>query len=179
MARLNAIYASALFDLAVESGADNEYVQQAILLRDALNNDECIRILKHPRIEAQEKFELFSKAFSGHINDNLMGFLHLVIVKNREAFLLPALAELIAMLEHFQGKATAKVLSATELRENQVAKLRGVLSQKLDKDVEVSLKVDPSIIGGQHIDVDGYYINWTVKNRLRDLTAHMKERCGT
>jgi F-type H+-transporting ATPase subunit delta len=179
MAKLSALYASALFDLAMEGGdATDEYLKQAVLLRDSLMDDECMRVLLHPHISAAEKRKLFGKVFAGQINDDLFGFLYLVIEKNREAFLLPALVALIGMIERHQRKAKARILSAAALDEKQVTALREMLAGKLNKNVEVSPKVDPSLIGGPYIYVDGYYIDRTIKKRLHDLTAHMKERCG-
>ena len=178
MAKLSAIYASTLFDLALEGDAADEYLRQAILLRDTLRDDECMRVLLHPHIPAAEKRKLFGEPFAGHINEDLLGFLYLVIEKNREAFLLPALTALIDMIERHQRKARARVLSAAALDEKQIAALQEMLSEKLNKTVEVSQKTDPSVIGGPFIYVDGYYFDRTIKKQLHDLTVHMKERCG-
>ena len=177
MAKLSSLYASALFDLALESNAVDEYLSQAVLLRDALKDGECMRVFIHPHISAAEKRELFGKAFAGCINDNFLGFLYLVVDKNREAFFIPALNVLIGMIERHQRKATARVISAVALDESQVAELKKILAEKLNKSVEVSTKVDPSLIGGPYIYVDGYYIDRTVKTRLHDLTVQVKERC--
>jgi len=178
MERLSALYASALYDIAIENDAVGDFLDQAVLIRDMLQETECRRILKHPHITAAEKQEFFRKAFAESVHDALLGFLFLVTDKNREAFLLPALTALIGIIERQMGKVTAMVTFATELDDKQIAEMVEILSGKLDKTVEISLKVDPSIIGGPHIYVDGYYLDWTVKTRLRDLTVHMKEGCS-
>ena len=178
MERLSVIYASALFDLAKQHDAVDEFLNQAIFLRDSLSDADCQRMLDHPQISAAEKQNIFKKAFAGKIHDDLLGFLYLVADKNREAQLLPALTALIGIIERYNRKVTAKVLSAAPYDENQAESLREILSKKLDKFVELDLKVDPSVIGGPYIFVDGYYIDWTVKKRLRDLTIHMKEGCS-
>jgi len=175
MAKLSAIYASALFDLAVESGRSEEYLAQSVLMRDTLADVDCLRILVHPHISTAEKQEFFGRAFHGHLNSDLSGLLNLVIEKNREAYLLPALGELIKLIERHHKKTTATVLSAAELDETQVAEIKKLLSGKLDKDVSVALKIDPSAIGGQFIHVDGYYLDRTLKSQLRDMTDHVKD----
>ena len=177
MEKLSANYATALFALAVENGATEEFYAQAALMRDALQEPDCLRTLLHPHVSAADKRELLSEAFVGRIHGDLLAFLYLVIEKNREAFLLPALEALIGKIEHYQKKTTANVLSAVPISEEQIAELKKMLTEKLDKQVEVTLNIDPSLIGGPYIYVDGYAIDWTVKKRLRDLTAHMKERC--
>jgi len=52
------------------------------------------------------------------------------------------------------------------------------LSKKLNKRVEVSLKVDPSVIGGFFVHVDGYFIDRTIKKHLHDMKATIKKEYG-
>jgi len=178
MERLSVIYASALFDIALQQDAVDEFLNQATFLLESLSDDEFQHVLVHPQIAAAEKQEIFSKAFAGKIHEDLLGFLYLVADKNRERYLIPALKALIGFIERHNKIVTARVLSAAPYDEEQAESLRAILSEKLDKHVELDLKVDPSLIGGPYIFVDGYYIDWTVKKRLRDLTIHMKEGCS-
>jgi len=178
MERLSALYASALFDLALERGTADMFLDQASFVRDSLRDPQCRSMLVHPQIPASEKQEFFRKVFAKHINDDLLGFLFLVTEKNRETYLVPALDSLIGMISRHKGKVTANVCFASALSEKQLAAIKNVLSKMLDKDVEISLNVDKTIIGGPYILVDGYYLDWTVRTRLRDLMVHMKEGCG-
>jgi len=178
MERLSTLYASALFDLALQQGIVDEFLEQAVFLRESLQDQECKSFLEHPQITSNEKREFFRKGFSGQIHEDMLGFLYLVVDKNRIKYLLPALTMLIDNIEHYNKKVTAKVLSAAPYDETQAEALRAMLSEKLKKHVKLDLKVDPSVIGGPYIFVDGYYIDWTVKKRLRDLTIHMKEGCS-
>jgi len=178
MERLSVIYASALFDIALQQNAVDEFLDQAIFLRDSLSDDDFHHVLVHPQIAASEKHEIFRKAFEGQIHEDLLGFLYLVADKNREAYLIPALKALIGFFQRHNKIVTAKVLSAAPYDGKQADSLKEMLSAKLDKHVELDVKVDPALIGGPYIFVDGYYIDWTVKKRLRDLTIHMKEGCS-
>ena len=178
MERLSVIYASALFDLAIKHNAVDEFYNQAIYLRDSLCDDDCRRMLCHPQIPADVKHDFFRTAFAEHIHKDLLGFLFLVADKNREKYLLAALDKLIDIIKQHKRIVTAKVLSAAPYDENQSETLRAMLSQKLRKQVTLDLKVDSTLIGGPYIYVDGYYIDWTVKKKLHDLTIHMKEGCS-
>jgi len=178
MERLSVLYASALFDLAMERGALDEFQKQVDLLLDSLKDAECQRVIVHPHISATEKKAFFTNAFAGHVHETLLGFLFLVADKNRESFLVPALVALKGMIDRFYRKVTANVSFAAQLDEEQVAEMKAVLSKHLDKTVEIDLKIDPAVVGGPYIFVDGYYLDWTVRKRLRDLTVHMKEGCS-
>ena len=169
MAKLASLYATALFELALEGGMVDDFLSQAALLKGALEDSDCRRILVHPHISAAEKRGFFGKAFEGHLNKEMLGLLYLAIDKNREAYLLPACNVLIGMIERHQRKATAKVLTAVALDDSQAEALRQMLSQKLHKQVGLSIKVDPSVIGGPYIYVDGYYFDRTIRSRLRGM----------
>jgi len=178
MERLSLLYASALFDLALESDSVDEFLSQSALIRDTLQDSQCQRILVHPHISAAEKQEFFRKAFAAHIHADLLGFLFLVTEKNREAFMLSALTALIDMINSYKGKVTANVYFASALNGKQIAEIKKTLSKKLNKNVEIKLTIDTTVIGGPYIFADGYYLDWTVKKRLRDLMVHMKEGCS-
>ena len=151
-----------------------ESLEQAIFLCDELQDPECQRIVSHPHISTANKCNFFKDAFSGAIYDHLLGFLYLVIEKNRESFLIPALKAFIKMGDRYYRKTTASVTSAIELDEGQISTLKDLLSKKLNKHVEVSLKVDPSVIGGLYILVDGYFIDRTIKKRLYDMKISIR-----
>ena len=177
MERLSVIYASALFDIAKQQDAVDDFLEQTNFLLDSLCDEDFQRVLVHPQIAASEKQKIFREAFAEKINEDLLGFLYLVADKNREAYLIPALKALVELFKQYNKIVTAKVLSAAPYDSDQAESLREILSTKLNKTVELELKVDPSLIGGPYIFVDGYYIDWTVKKRLRDMTIHMKEGC--
>ena len=177
MEDLSVVYASALFDLATERNAIDEYLSQAVVLRDVLRDAECQRFIKHPQIPSSEKFELIRNAFSGEMCDDLLGLVSLAIAKNREAYLLPALTAFIDTTNRFRKRVTARVTSASPLDEGQLVSLKEMLSNKLGKSVEILLAVESGMIGGPYIDVDGYYVDRTLKKQLHDLTNQMKEGC--
>jgi len=175
MERLSVIYASALFDIALQQNAVDDFLSQAVFLLDSLNDKDFQHVMMHPQIAASEKQEIFRKAFADQLHEDLLGFLYLVADKNREVYLIPALKALVDLIKNHNKIVTAMVLSAAPYDDRQAEALRVVLSENLDKQVELNLKVDPHLIGGPYIFVDGYYIDWTVKKRLHDLTVNLKE----
>jgi len=175
VADLGIRYATALFEISQSGGMLKEYLDQAQMICDHLQEDDALLVLTHPRISADEKFDFFRKVFGDSIDQDLQGFVHLVISKNREAYLLPALEKLVEMIKYHQNQTTAKVVSATPLTDAQADKLAAVLSKKLNKEVDVIVVVDPSQIAGISIHVDGYLIDRTVKSMLRDMKDVLTE----
>ncbi|MCL2002379.1 MAG: ATP synthase F1 subunit delta [Oscillospiraceae bacterium] len=173
MAKLSGLYAAALFELIMESGSPEEVLPQAVVLRNTLTDGDCRRVLVHPHIPAGEKREFFTGAFGGKLDAHLLAFISLVIDKNRETFAVPALNELIDMIRGHLRMTTAKVAAAAELSEEQAGALKKVLEEKLDKQVELIIKTDTAVIGGAHIQADGFFIDRTVKRQLAELKGAM------
>jgi len=173
--RLGNRYGTAIFELSIERGMLNENLNQAMFLRDALSDDDCKKIITHPRISSAEKISFFNQAFSEHISQDLLGFLKLTVTKNREEFIVPALSSFIDMANDFVRKTTATVISAVPLKADQLSSLAALLSKKTNKQVTIEQKIDPSVIGGLYIQVDGYVIDCTIKTRLQEVKSSMME----
>jgi len=178
MGKLSVLYASALFEIAKEKNLFDKFLEDAQLLHSSLQDDDCQKMLAHPHISASDKKEFFKKAFGKNVSDNLLGLLFLAADKNRELYILAALEELIEMIRRHKNIVTAEVASAVAFSETQAENLKRILTQKLNKTVEMQFKIDSSLIGGPYILVDGHYIDWTIKKKLYDLTASMKEGCS-
>jgi len=73
------------------------------------------------------------------------------------------------------GSTAAQVVSAVPLREDQLSALRELLNKKLDKTVTLSPRVDPALLGGLWIYVDGHVIDRSLKKQLRDITESIKK----
>jgi F-type H+-transporting ATPase subunit delta len=183
MADLGKRYATALFELSSEQGMLAQYLDQAIFLRNALQEEECKTFLAHPRVTGAEKSAFFDKVFLEHLHRDMMGFLHLAVSKNREAFLLPALNQLIEMIRTHHNQTTARIVSAVPLTEGQLASLAALLTRKLNKIVDVQVVVDPAVIGGFSIQADGFFVDRTLRYLLRtmkeDVNQIVKKESGT
>ena len=178
MAKLDVLYATSVFELAMQSGHVDEISAQVRLMHGVLTDSDCKKILTHPHISNTEKLEFFMSVFGGKIHEYLIGLLHVAVTKNRETYMIPALAALINMINRYHKKTSAMVVTASKLEPAQIEKIKKVLSKKLDKSVDVTVDIDETLIGGPFIRVDGYYIDQTVKKRLRDMAARMKEGCN-
>jgi F-type H+-transporting ATPase subunit delta len=174
VADLGIRYAAALFEISQESGLLGEYLEQAQLVRDNIKSEEAQRVLTHPRISSDEKIAFLQQAFGENIHQDLFGFMRLVVLKNREVFLLPALNKLVDMIKEYKHQTTAKVVSAVPLTDAQAAQLVETLSKKLGKQVDVTILVDPSVIAGISIHVDGYFLDRTVKTMLKDMKESLR-----
>lgn len=174
MAKLKDRYAKALLELSIEKDALEEELQQAVLVREALDRDDVQAFLAHPHVPNSAKQELFKNAFSRIISERLMGFLYLMVGKNRETLIVPALTEYINLGNRHLGRIEAKVVSAKALTDKQIEAIRRILSKKINMQVEIKTKVDPDVIGGFYILVDGRIFDRTLRSELNNMRERLK-----
>lgn len=174
MAQLKDRYAAALFELSLESGMPEKHMEQAAMVKNVLEMDGCEDFLLHPHVPNTVKYEFLNSLFEEKISSELMGFLYLAISKSREAAILPAISAYIDLGNRHSGKVTAYVVSAADLRQEQLSGLEKLLSQKLEKQVEVKARTDPSLIGGFYIHIEGRLIDRTVRSRINNMKESLK-----
>ena len=182
MARLSGRYAAALFDLSQNSDRLAANMQHAAFLSDALGDAQSRAILEHPRISAAEKHTFLTQVLSnlakaqcpdGEVPEavprEFEDFLRLVIDKRRVRVLREILLDFIDMGNDRLRKTTAYVTTAVPLSTARSESLAAMLSQKIGKQVTLEANINPDIIGGLLIQVDGWLIDRTVKKSLTEL----------
>ena len=88
-------YGEALFELAVEEGKEEEFLQEIESLKEILDaNPDFGKLMNHPKILKEEKLKVVEEVFKGHISKELLGFLHIVVAKDRYP-------EIDAILDYF------------------------------------------------------------------------------
>jgi F-type H+-transporting ATPase subunit delta len=94
--------------------------------------------------------------------------------ENGKLQLLPEISGLFNELRaSAEGTIDATVVSAYALDEAQVSKLAKMLKKELDRDVNISASVDPSIIGGVIIRAGDTVIDGSVAGSLKNLTSYL------
>ena len=178
MAEINRLYGKALFDLAKQQGQIEACLEQAVIVRDMLELSESQKVLMSPLIPKAEKFRFLEEAFPGTLMEPLRSYLELLIDKNREEILSASLTEFLDMGDQWRGVVEAHVVSAAELRSEQISALQNVLARKLDKTVTISMTVDPSLIGGFYLNVGGYTVDRSVRRQLQDMKLSIERGEG-
>ncbi len=175
-ASLSGRYATALFDLAKDSKSIDAVGKSLESVRAALGASDDFRSLTtNPlltRDEASKGVAAVAKAMKlDKLTVNFLG----VLAQNRR---LPQLGAVIASFEalaaNHRGEATAEVTSAHKLDAAQVAALKKQLKAKVGRDVAVSQKVDPAILGGLVVKIGSQMIDSSIRTRLNTLATAMK-----
>jgi len=163
-------YAKAFFELALETDSISIYEREALLVIEALRSDEAfVKVLNHPEISETRKITMISNVFEGQISEPFMGLFKLIINKRRETYLFSILEDFLDRVLEHKGMATVEVVSAVELTEEQLTNIKNKLSENLKKQIVLEVRVDPSIIAGLKVIVDGHVIDGSAKTQMADI----------
>ncbi len=170
-------YATALLDLAEEQGATAGVEKDLDAFGALLNeNGDLARLVRSPVFSADEQLRALTAVLDGiGITGLSANFLKLA-AKNRRLFVVPDMIRAFrAELAVRRGEVTAEVTSAAPLGDAQVAALKEALKASTGKTVNISAKVDPSLIGGLVVKLGSRMIDTSLKTKLNSLKFAMKE----
>ncbi len=164
-------YAAALFDLAKE--ASKLPAVEADLAKFGQMLDESpdlVRLVRSPVISAEDQAKaLAALAARGRLGDLSANFLQLV-ARNRRLF---ALSDMIkafrALAARSRGEISAEVTSAVALTGAQTADLKQVLKASVGKEVTLTERVDPSLLGGLVVKLGSRMIDSSIRAKLQNL----------
>lgn len=163
-------YGKAFFELALESNNLDTYAEEAKLVISALNSDETFKqVLNHPEISEVKKFTMLKNIFEQKVSEPFLGLFNLVVTKRREIYLSDILEDFLERVLEHKGILIAEVVSAVKLSEDQLLRIENKLAKNLNKQIILEVSVDPSLIAGLKITVDGHVIDGSVKKQMADI----------
>lgn len=170
-------YATALFELALEAKALDKVEADLDAFQAMLDGSEDLRrLVRSPVFSAEDQERalaaLLKKADIGTLTANFLG----LIARNRRLF---AVADMIralrALAARHRGEVSAEVASAVTLSGAQLTALRTALKASLGQDVQITTRVDPSLLGGLVVKVGSRMIDSSLRTKLNNLRVAMRE----
>ena len=172
MAKLvGATYGEALFELAVEEGREEELMNEVILLRELLSeNPDFGKLMNHPKVLKEDKLEVLEAVFKGRVSEELVGFLHLIVSKDRYGEIDSILDYFIDEVKQVKGIGVAYVATALDLSEAKKKEVeQKLLSTTSFTRMEMHYQVDESLIGGMVIRIGDRVVDSSIKSKLDAL----------
>ena len=77
------VYGDALFELAVESGKVDDFLEEARGVIEVVNtNDGFSQMMNHPKINKEEKLQIIDDIFKGRVSNEMVGLLRMLEEKD-------------------------------------------------------------------------------------------------
>ena len=174
MTEIARMYGGSLYDLAAEEGLEtrvlDELDEAAKLIRD---DPEYLRLLSTPSIPKKERCALLDEAFRGQVHLYVLNFLK-ILCENGTLWELPGCARAYRIRYNAaHGILEATAITAIAMTAAQTEQLRQKLETITGKKIDLATKIDPSVLGGIRLDIEGTELDGTVQNRLATLRRNI------
>lgn len=170
-------YASALFDLARETGAIDQVGADLDTFSRMLDESaDLSRLIRSP-VFTQEEQEHAIVAVLGRAGiSGLAANLIRLVAANRRLFVLPQMIRAYReMVAKARGIVPAEVRLAEEPSPKVMDDIKSVLREMAGSDVDVAVKIDPALIGGLVVKIGSRMVDASLKTKLNSIRIAMKE----
>ena len=163
-------YAKALFQLAVEKDILEQCYKDMVLLNAVcVESKGLLLLLKSPIVKTDKKLKILEDIFGTTVNKATMLFINIITTKKREGLLALVANSFISLYKKQNKIETATVISATPLDEALRIEIVSFIKKNEDKKVELTEKVDKSIIGGTIIRMGDKQLDASVSREISEL----------
>ena len=170
MARLPAPrrHAEALFELASERGKEEGVLDNLKSGREVLTHPLLLSLFENPKVSLDEKKKILKRVIPD-MEDIFEKFLLFLVDKGRMRLLPGIASEYERIFNEKRGIEYAEVITAVSLDEDMEERIKRRLSELFGKEIYISKRVDPGIIGGMVVRVGDKLIDGSIRMRLEEM----------
>ena len=160
-------YADALFKASVaDLAATSGWLDELAAIAD---NSQLQQFANNPNVSAAQVFDVVTGVAKSPLGDHAKNFLRTIIENGRVAAL-PEIASQFRALKNAQsGSSDAVVFSAFPIDAANLAQVQATLEKKFGGKLNVSVELQPDLIGGIRVVVGDEVLDTSVKARLEQM----------
>ena len=171
-------YAKALYKYAVENGDSAEIYEllKSISFRHAAI-DQLKRAMLNPNVPDEEKGSLMLKLAGGKPGSSLDKFLLLCMRNNRSEYLQKISLAYVDLYREAHEIAHVVITTAVPMPDAELNSIIAIVKKRLGaKTLEIEKKIDPELIGGFTVDINGLVLDASVKRELNELRLQLQKK---
>ena len=164
-----------LVDALIETGLESNNLETVIsdlkAFFNLLSEDEELKnVLATSAFETEDRKDVVSDICrSAGVTSETKNFLVLVSEFDKFGVLLNSRDVVIRKLEQAAGRLKAEITSVDPLSENELNRIKESLNRATGKEVEISVSIDPSIIGGLITKIGDKVFDNSIKTHLEKI----------
>ena len=162
-------YASALLSIAIDDNKVIDYQKEVKELRKIIrDNEDFILLLDSRFLSIEERMNNAEKILKGFSPD-VVNFIKIIIKHNRVSYLEDILEAFNSLCNENQDIVEGLIYSAFPLGEDTLLKIKKKISQIENREVDLILRIDPSLIGGVKVVINSHVYDGSIKNQLEKM----------
>jgi F-type H+-transporting ATPase subunit delta len=170
-------YATALFELALEEHAIDSVKADLDRFNAMIaESPDLQRLVRSPVFTAEEQTKALTAVLEKAGIGGLAARFLQVVSANRRLFAAPDMIRgFRTLVASHKGETSATITVAEQPTEAHLAAIKDALKAVTKKDVQIDVKVDPSIIGGLIVKLGSRMIDTSLRSKLNAIKHAMKE----
>lgn len=169
-------YAEALLDFAKRESKFDELNQDINVISQFISNSTDLeRFLANPVVTKESKKTVLKDLLGEQVSNSTLKFLMLLVDKDRIDYLSAVADAYVKLASKESSTEVAEVTSVTHLSSEQQEKLKSNLKQlRGTSNIELVLKVDPSLLGGFVVQVGSSVLDFSLSGALKKMENHFQ-----
>ena len=167
-------YGTALMEAARELGKEDQILEEAQAVVQLIEDEPDLhQFINYPGVSADEKKEVLKNIFEGRICEELLNFLYILVDKRRTMNFGRIVKVYKSLIEREEGVSYGTVYSVVKLSDERMAELEEQTSKLLQMKVKLENEIDPSLLAGFKILVEGKIIDASYRKKFDELASQM------
>jgi ATP synthase F1 delta subunit len=166
------VYGTALYGAAADLEKTGEFLDAIKMMADLFKSHQAFfLLLRTPSLSPSERKDLVRTVFDGRIPGELMNFLYVLLDKRRIGQFAGIAKAFEKAVNTHEGVSKGTIESAMALTEEQLTKFESETGKLLSRNVKLEPEINPALIGGVRIYIDGKLIDASIRRKLDELKA--------
>ena len=167
-------YGTALMEAARELGKEDQILEEAQAVVQLIEDEPDLhQFINYPGVSADEKKEVLKNIFEGKICEELLNFLYILVDKRRTMNFGRIVKVYKSLIEREEGVSYGTVYSVVKLSDERMAELEEQTSKLLQMKVKLDNEIDPNLLAGFKILVEGKIIDASYRKKFDELASQM------
>ena len=129
--------------------------------------------LSSTRATGEQKQALVSRLLSSKVSDSALALAMQAVFSKTYKRFAEVLEQYGFWIAEFAGESVAHIRVARELSQAQLERLTKALAGYFGRELQINVEVDPEIIGGVHIAINGEVLDATVLTKLQNARLQL------
>ena len=163
-------YANAMLEVARVEGHLAEVEDELFRFARTLDGSDDLRMaLSDPALPADRRVAVVQDLLGAKALQTSVALAEFVVSSGRASEMAEIVDRFVELAARERRHAVAEVRSAVPLTDDQIDRLRVALNAATDKELEVKVVVDPTVLGGLVARIGDVVIDGSVRHRLEQL----------
>lgn len=165
-------YAQAAFEIAMGSDSLDEWQNDFQTINEIACRPNFVEILGNPKFRYEQKADFFREALK-NISPAALNLVLLLIAKNKFRIACEIAFEYNKLLDQYRGIIHGEIITAIPISDEERLEIANHFGAKFGKKLYLTAKIDPSIIGGIILRIDGKIIDGSITTQLAGLKEQL------